>query len=106
MNTIQSEFLKRLGQFSRNHGYFCSEFQLTPQKCSFYLEELEELGYIVQIKTGYKLTQGGRNFMDGGGRVVESRRYGNATTTEPYSPPIWNVRAGAGEKSPNGRVQG
>jgi len=103
MNTTQSEILKRLTQFSRNHGYFCSEFKLSAEKCRFYLEELEELGYIAQIKTGYKLTQAGRNFMDGGGRVVEARYYGNASMTDKYEPPIWNVRAGAGEKSPNGR---
>lgn len=106
MNTTQQEMLKRLGQFSRNHGFFCSEFALKPAVCSFYLEELQELGYIAQIKTGYKLTQAGRNYMDCGGRVVESRQYGNASITEPYTPPVWNIRAGAGEKSPNGRVQG
>jgi len=106
MNTIQNEMLKKLGQFSRNHGYFCSEFQLKPATCSFYLEELQELGYIAQIKTGYKLTQKGRNYMDGKGKPTEARYYGNATTTEIYTPPKWNIRAGAGEKSLNGRVQG
>jgi len=37
---------------------------------------------------------------------VKAHTYGNATTKGSYTPPIWIVRAGAGEKSPNGRAQG
>lgn len=37
---------------------------------------------------------------------VKAPSYGNATTEGNYTPPVWVVRAGAGEKSPNGRVQG
>jgi len=104
MNSIQNEMLKKLGQFSRNHGYFCAEFQLKPATCSFYLEDLQERGYIAQIKTGYKLTQKGRNYMDGSGKAVESHRYGNASTTGEFNGIKWvDIRAGAGEKSPNGR---
>lgn len=101
MSHTQRSMMIRFGQFARNANYFTSsgkgQLGLSPKVAQRNLDELEQAGLIMQIKTGYKLTQAGRNHIDGPGRLVDSTYYGNHSTTEPYKLPKWHVREGAEE---------
>lgn len=60
------------------------------------LAALHDLGLLMHGKTGFKLTQAGRNWLDGPGQLVAPARVTNASTKERYVPSPWeSVRPGA-----------
>jgi len=112
MNTTEHTILKRFGSFSRDLRFFTSTSTdtgvLSAKTVQMYLDDLLERGFIRQVRKteSYCITPAGRHWLDTEGRSAEPRRWCSNTTGETYVPPVWNIRAGAGEKSPNGRVQG
>ena len=99
ITTVQGEMLKRFMQFSRDAKFFTTSvngFQaLAPSVAQRNLDDLEQAGFISQTKSGFKLTQAGRNYIDGPGRVTGVARITNASSMAPYIPKAWVVRAGA-----------
>lgn len=98
ITTIQRAMLVRFGAFARNREFFThcvNGFQaLAPSVAQRNIDELEQLDFISQTKTGFKLTQAGRNWIDGPGRVTGTPRITNASSVAPYIPKAWVVRAG------------
>ena len=98
LTQTHKDMLIKFGQFSRNAQFFTSNDKasmgLDPRIVQRKLNDLERIGYIARIKTGYKLTLAGRHFMDGPGAAV-SERVTNAGQRETYRPGPWLVRDGA-----------
>jgi len=99
MNPIQLQMLKRFSQFSRNVEFFCHSGGKTgylhKTKIEAVLNELQALGHIVEIKTGFRITERGRAALD----APSDARYDrvtNGTQTERYEPKPWeSARPGA-----------
>jgi len=99
VNPTQHRFLIRFGQFSRNVEFFCHSGGKTgylhKSKIEAVLNELRALGYIAEIKTGYRITERGRAALD----APSDARYDrvtNGTQTERYQPKPWtSARPGA-----------
>lgn len=92
MNPTQRRFLVRFGQFSRNASFFTHSGNKTgylhKDKVQAVLNELLALGYICEIKTGYKITERGRTALDAQ-NDVRYDRVTNGTQTEHYQPKPW-----------------
>lgn len=94
MTPVHRSMLARFGQFSRDLNYFTTTgygfMGLAPAVAQRNLDELEQAGFISQIKTGYKLTSRGRGLMDGPGetKAPPARR-------PDYIPKKWEPARGA-----------
>lgn len=92
MNPTQRRFLVRFGQFARNASFFTHSGNKTgylhKDKVQAVLNELLALGYICEIKTGYKITERGRTALDAP-NDVRYDRVTNGTQTEHYQPKPW-----------------
>ena len=98
MNETQYRMLRRFGQFARNASFFTSTGNQTgylhKDKVQAVLNELLELGYIVEIKTGYRITDRGRSALD----VSADAPAGySRVPTEAYVPTEWRVRDGGND---------
>jgi len=99
MNPTQRRFLVRFGQFARHAEFFSHSGGKTgylhKSKIEAVLNELQALGYIVEIKTGFRITDRGRAALD----APSDTRYDrvtNGTQTERYQPKPWeSARPGA-----------
>lgn len=86
--------LSRFGQFSRAANFFTTSVNgyqaLAPAVAQRNLDELQKLGLIVEIKTGYKLTSKGQAQVDWPGKTAPppSRR-------PDYVPSKWEPARGA-----------
>lgn len=99
MTPIQLRFLQRFGQFARNASFFTHSGNATgfmhKDKVQAVLNELQALGYIVEIKTGFRITDRGRAALDAPSDVRYDR-VTNGTQTERYEPKPWeSARPGA-----------
>jgi DNA-binding MarR family transcriptional regulator len=98
----QQNMLTSFGQFGRNLAYFTTSssgtMALTPAAAQKNLDELEALGLIKKIPASYMITTAGRNYLDDKAPAETP-----AFKASVYVPAPWNVRAVAGELSPNGR---
>lgn len=107
MSPTKLNMLKRLGQFARNEDSFTTNapgwVAMTQVTVSKYLRELFDAGLIIKVRAGYRITERGRAMVDGPGASTQPTRITNAGVKETYVPPPWNIRAGAGELSKNGR---
>lgn len=95
MSETQRRFLQRFGQFSRNADFFTQTANKTgylhKDKVQTVLNELLALGYICEIKTGYRITDRGRTALD----VSDAAPAGySRVPTEAYVPSEWRVREG------------
>lgn len=92
MNPTQRRFLIRFGQFARNAAFFTHSGNKTgylhKDKVQAVLDELLALGYICEIKTGYRITDRGRAALDAP-TDVRYDRIANGTQTAPYEPKPW-----------------
>jgi len=99
MSPIQLRFLQRFGSFSRNAAFFTHSGNKTgylhKSKIEAVLNELQALGYIVEIKTGFRITERGRAALD----APSDARYDrvtNGTQKMRYEPKPWtSARTGA-----------
>ncbi len=95
ISSFHRETLKRFGQFPRNLDFFSNSGNKTgylhKDKVQAVLNELLALGYICEIKTGYRITDRGRSALD----VSDAAPAGySRVPTEAYVPTEWRVRDG------------
>ena len=99
---VQRSMLVRFSQFARDVRYFASspggkagDVAMSAPVAEKNLAALRALGYIVEIKTGYRITERGRAALD----APSDARYDrvtNGTQTERYEPKPWtSARSGA-----------
>jgi hypothetical protein len=92
ISDVQRGMLVRLGQFARNTAFFTTQVNgyqgLAPKIAERNLSELELAGYVIPTKTGWKLTQAGRNRLDSA-VVVQKARINNGSSRLPYVQPTW-----------------
>jgi hypothetical protein len=109
----QHNMLRRFSQFPMDAKSFCTDARghvgLNRKVVDDCLDGLEQMGFVAQIKSGYKITSRGRLWLDGPGKLVEPSRVTNASSRVPYTPPAWmSVRPGADDhqrySSVGGRV--
>ena len=83
MNPIQLQMLKRFSQFARNIEFFGTAsggYQgLAAKVAKRHIDELAKAVMVVEVKTGWKLTQKGRDFIDAPGEVLRPDRHVNAS---------------------------
>lgn len=95
-SSLQRDMLKRFGDFARSiHDFTGSSGRpsLSPSVAQRNLDELVDTGFIVASRLGYSLTQQGRQWM--ASHASPGMAPGFRTST--YVPPVWHVRAGAGQ---------
>lgn len=94
MSPIHQAMLARFGSFSRNTNFFTTSGNvytaMAPAVVKKNLQDLGDLGLIVETATGYKLTTRGRAHVDGLGRSAAP-----APRRPDYVPPKWESARGA-----------
>ena len=98
MTETQRSTLVRFGQFSRHAEFFTHSVNKTgylhKDKVQAVLNELLALGYICEIKTGYRITDRGRTALD----VSDAAPAGySRVPNEAYVPSEWRVREGGND---------
>lgn len=69
---------------------------IAPIHIKRYLGELVTDGYAtVSMRDVFTITDAGREAAESREAITPSRIYGNASTSEPYRSPVWNIRPGS-----------
>ncbi len=96
MTPTHREMLKRLKSFGRNAAYFSDGtkgmMNLAAPVAEKNLREPQDMGYVCETKTGYKITEAGRTAFDAPGKARPDES--NLFTRPVYVPSAWSVRDG------------